>query len=183
MPPDLDVDDIKSEAIELQVVPRIGAGLAGPGRPLFLTPRRFLVICKMVEAGERVTQACRNALVSYAGFRSHVARNPLYQKRLRKAEKIRDEVWRDYALQMVKDAMPRNWIAAMTFLERRYPAEFSLRPVTRPDDASEKQVADIPAEQLARHRALMLQLAREDEAKSASQGQAASPASGHNTQQ
>ena len=52
-------DEVKSETIELQVVPRIGTGLAGPGRPLFLTARRFLGICKMVETGARVTQACQ----------------------------------------------------------------------------------------------------------------------------
>ena len=46
--------------------------------------------------------------MSYAGFRNHVARNPKYQKRLSKAEKIRDEVWKDYALEMIKQAMPKT---------------------------------------------------------------------------
>ena len=130
-------DDTKREVLELQVVPSwVGTGVPGPGRPLFLTPRRFLTIIKMIEGGARVTQACRQALVSYAGFRNHVARNPKYQKRLHKAEKIRDEVWKDHALEMIRQAMPKNWIACMTYLERKYPNEYSLRTVNRVEPAT-----------------------------------------------
>jgi hypothetical protein len=169
--PQLGVDDVvKSEAIELQVVPRIGTGLAGPGRPLFLTPRRFIGICKMVEAGARVTQACRESLVSYAGFRNHVARNPKYQKRLSKAEKIRDEVWKDYALEMIKQAMPKNWVAAMTYCERVYPNEFALRAVHRDNASADQPIGnEIPAERLAAYGQLMLEMARENEAKQLAQ--------------
>jgi hypothetical protein len=90
----------------------------------------------MIEGGARVTQACRQALVSYAGFRNHVARNPKYQKRLSKAEKIRDEVWKDHALEMIRQAMPKNWVACMTYLERKYPNEYSLRTVNRVESAT-----------------------------------------------
>jgi hypothetical protein len=144
-------------------VPRIGAGLAGPGRPLFLTARRFLTICKMVEAGARVTEACRQSLVSYAGFRNHVARNPKYQRRLKKAEKIRDEVWKDYALEMIKQAMPKNWVAAMTYIERVYPGEFALRNFTRANPSEERPIGnEIPAERLAKYGRLMLEMAEEN---------------------
>ena len=53
----------------------------------------------------------------------------------------------------------------MTYLERRYPSEFALRNVSRPDTEQKAIQAEIPSEKLAHHRALMLELAREDEAK------------------
>ena len=170
-------DEVKSETLEFQVMPTwVGTGIAGPGRPLFLTARRFLAICKMVESGARVVQACRQALVSYPNFRRHVASKPLYQKRLKEAEKVRDEVWRDYALEMIKQAMPKNWVSAMTYIERKYPTEFALRAVNRPTDTdSDKPAEDLPAEKLAHFRALQLELAREDEAKAAAKTLPESP--------
>src|ERR1700738_3394992 len=122
-------DDVKGEAIELQVVPYTFGH--GPGRPLFLTARRFIGICKLIESGASTTRACRQALVSYAGFRNHVTRNPKYQRRLKEAEACRDQVWRSDALEAVRGAFTKNWQAAMTFLERRYPNEFALRSVHR----------------------------------------------------
>jgi hypothetical protein len=140
-------DVVKSEEIELQVIPyAIGPG---PGRPLFLTPRRFLTICKMIERGSTVTAACRAALVSYSGFRNHVTRQPLYAKRLKKAEECRDNLWRSEALEAVRGAFGKNWVSAMTFLERRYPAEFSLRRVDRDDPQAAQPVGDrVPLETL-----------------------------------
>ena len=41
-------------------------------------------------------------------------------------------------------------------LERRYPNEFALRSVSRPDTEQKQAVAEIPAEILARHRKLQL---------------------------
>jgi hypothetical protein len=52
--------------------------------------------------------------------------NPTYR-----SGKNRQEVWCDHALEMVKSAMPKNWVAAMTYLERKYPNEFALRTVNR----------------------------------------------------
>jgi hypothetical protein len=85
---------------------------------------------------------------------------------LAEVEKIRDEVWRDHALEMVKSAMPRNWPAAMCYLERRYPLEFSLRiPASQAVNSIEQQPEEpVPAEVLARHRALLLELARQNAA-------------------
>jgi hypothetical protein len=167
MPDSASDHDIK-EAIELQVVPYTFGH--GPGRPLFLTARRFIVICKQIEQGASTTEACRKALVSYAGFRNHVTRNPKYQKRLKKAEACRDQVWRSDALEAVRGAFTKNWQAAMTFLERRYPAEFALRNVNRADSSAEQPVgAEIPVERLTQYGALMLEFAKEQEAKQAGQ--------------
>jgi hypothetical protein len=128
-----ETDDIKEDVIELQVVPYGHTLGHRVGRPLFLTARRFVGICKLIESGLSTTEACRRALVSYAGFRGHVARKPSYQKRIRKAEAIRDQVWRSDAIDAVRSAFGKNWASAMTFLERRYPNEFALRVVNRPD--------------------------------------------------
>jgi hypothetical protein len=129
----------------------------------------------MIEAGARVTQACKQALVSYAGFRNHVARNPLYQKRLRKAEKVRDEVWRDFALEMVKAAMPKNWAAALTYLERTDPLHFALRAVSRPEPTEQQPIGDkIPQERLEEYGREMLQFAREEEARKLAHSQGGS---------
>jgi hypothetical protein len=40
-------------------------------------------------------------------------------------------MWRSHALEAVRGAFDKNWQAAMTFLERRYPNEFALRTVVR----------------------------------------------------
>jgi hypothetical protein len=167
MPDSAPDHDIK-EAIELQVVPYTFGH--GPGRPLFLTARRFIVICKQIEQGASTTEACRKALVSYAGFRNHVTRNPKYQKRLKKAEACRDQVWRSDALEAVRGAFTKNWQAAMTFLERRYPNEFALRNVNRADSSVEQPVGnEIPAERLAEYGRLMLEFAEEAKAKELAQ--------------
>jgi hypothetical protein len=123
-------DVVKEDVIELQVVPYGHTLGHRMGRPLFLTARRFIGICRLIESGLSTTEACRRALVTYSGFRNHVARKPLYQKRIKKAEAIRDQVWRSDALDAVHSAFAKNWPAAMTYLERRYPSEFALRNVT-----------------------------------------------------
>jgi hypothetical protein len=162
---DFEVNDVvKSDVLELHVIR--GGYREGSGRPLFLTPpRRFIGICKLIEAGASTAEACCRALVSYTGFRGHITKKPLYQKRLKKAEAGREQVWRSDALDAIHSAFAKNWPAAMTYLERRYPGEFALRNVSRPDTEQKAIQAEIPAEKLAHHRALMLELAREDEAR------------------
>lgn len=55
----------------------------------------------------------------------------------------------------------------MTYLERKYPNEFSLRNVSRTDDTGGSQPIgnEIPAERLAEYGRLMLEMAEEDKAK------------------
>ena len=66
------------------------------GRPLFLTARRFIKVCKWIEQGESFSEACRLELVHYTGFRRHVRLNPKYQRRLKEAEGTREEFLREY---------------------------------------------------------------------------------------
>jgi hypothetical protein len=150
----------ETKEVQIEVVRDVG------GRPLFFTPRRFIRICRHIEEGSTISQACRLELVTYNGFRKHVKRNPSYQRRLKEAEKIHDEVLRDYALEMVKKAMPRNWVAAITFLERKWPNEFALRTVNRNTNSADQAIGDkIDESQLRRYAALMEDFRRENEAK------------------
>ena len=60
-----------------------------------------------------------------------------------------------------------NLLASLWWLERKFPREYALRTVNRPDPDQENEFEpEIPAEVLARHRRLYLEAAREDEAAS-----------------
>src|SRR6267378_4236086 len=101
------------------------------GRPLKLTEARFRRMIVLIREGNTNSAACRIEGISYVTWRFHIQQKPDWRAELAEGEKIRDEVWRDRALEMVKSAMPKNWVAAMTYLERKYPSEFSLRTVVR----------------------------------------------------
>src|SRR5258708_36605454 len=83
----------------------------------------------LIREGNTNSAACRIEGISYVTWRFHIQQKPDWRAELAEAEKIRDEGWRDQALEMVKNGMPKNWGGAMTFLERRGPREFRLRPV------------------------------------------------------
>jgi hypothetical protein len=53
--------------------------------------------------------------ITYTAWREHIQQKPEWRAELAEAEKIRDEIWRDHALERVKSAMPRNWQAAMCY--------------------------------------------------------------------
>jgi hypothetical protein len=160
------------QTVQLEVLPPLSADErdkkrphAG-GRPLFLDARRFIRICHWIEHGESASEACRLELVSYRHFRWRVVRVSSYQRRLKEAEEIRESVLREFHMANIKQHASKNLLASLWWLERRYPAEFALRNVNRPDPEREKKLEEeIPAEALARHRALVLELAREDEAR------------------
>ena len=65
----------EAKDVQLEVVHEVG------GRPLFLTARRFIKICRWIEQGESISEACRLELVSYANFRRHVKLNSKYQRK------------------------------------------------------------------------------------------------------
>ena len=88
------------------------------GRPLFLTARRFIKICRWIERGESISEACRLELVTYRGFRAHVKRNPKYQRRLREAEETREEFLREFHIANVRKHAPKNLLASLWWLER-----------------------------------------------------------------
>jgi hypothetical protein len=112
----------------------------------------------LIREGSTNTSACRIEGISYVTWRFHIQQKPDWRAELAEAEKIRDEVWRDQALEMVKNAMPKNWVAAMTFLERRWPSEFSLRTVVRTLNSEELVLDKISPEQLAADLALADQI-------------------------
>jgi len=87
---------------QLEVVRDVG------GRPLFLTPKRFIRICRWIEQGESASEACRLELVTYQGFRQHVKRNPKYQRRLKEAEETREEFLREYHIANIRKHAPRK---------------------------------------------------------------------------
>ena len=101
------------------------------GRPLKLTEARFRRMLVLIREGNTNSGACRIEGINYVTWRSHIQQKPHWRAELAEAERVRDEVWRDHALEMVKSAMPKNWVAAMTYLERKYPNEFALRTVNR----------------------------------------------------
>jgi hypothetical protein len=152
--------------IELEVV-RCDEPHAG-GRPLFLNARRFIRICHHIERGESASEACRRELVTYRNFRLHVSRNQKYQMRLREAEEIREHLLREFHIANITKHAAKNVAASMFWLERRFPNEFALKNVVRADpDGSKELEEEIPVEVLSRHRQLLLELARQDEARQA----------------
>jgi hypothetical protein len=68
----------------------------------------------LIREGNTNSAACRIEGITYLIWRSHIQQKSAWRAELAEAEKIRDEVWRDHALEMVKSAMPKNWVAAMT---------------------------------------------------------------------
>jgi 4-aminobutyrate aminotransferase-like enzyme len=144
-------DDSATITTEFEVVKEFKVG-----RPIYLTARRFISICKLIETGDSTVDACRKMLVHYTSLRKHVQANPKYHGRLKKAQEVRDEVWRDRALAVIRDAMPKNWVAAMTYLERKYPNEFALRTVNRNLNSTDQPIGDkVDENQLHRYAALM----------------------------
>jgi len=107
------------------------------GRPLFLTARRFIKVCKWIEQGESFSEACRLELVHYTGFRRQVRLNPKYQRRLKEAEETREEFLREYHIANIRKHAPRNVLASLWWLERRYPNQFALRNVNRSEDSTD----------------------------------------------
>ncbi|MGA8480516.1 MAG: hypothetical protein WB696_21345 [Chthoniobacterales bacterium] len=157
--PRTEVSD-EAKDVQLEVVREV------LGRPLFLTARRFIRICRHIEQGESASEACRLELVTYQGFRQHVKRNPKYQRRLKQAEETREEFLREYHIANVKRHAPRNVLASLWWLERRFPNQFALKPVHRSEGSSEQPIGDrIDESQLRRYSELMAEFKRENEAK------------------
>jgi hypothetical protein len=150
----------ETKEIHLEVVRYVS------GRPLFLTPRRFIRICRWIEQGESASEACRLELVTYQGFRAHVKRNPKYQRRLKEAEETREEFLREYHIANIRKHAPRNVLASLWWLERRYPNQFALRNVNRSEGSTDQPIGDkIDEDQLRRYAAQMEDFRRENESK------------------
>lgn len=134
------------------------------GRPLKLTEARFRRMLGLIREGNTNVAACRIEGIHYVTWRDHIQHKPEWRAELAEAEKVRDEVWRDHALEMVKSAMPRNWVAAMTYLERKYPNEFALRTVNRNLNSTEAPIGDqVPESRLLEYSKQMAEFARANE--------------------
>jgi hypothetical protein len=150
----------ETKDLQLEIVRDVG------GRPLFLTARRFIKICRLIEQGESISEACRLELVTYASFRRHVKLNPNYQRRLKEAEETREEFLREFHIANIRKHAPRNVLASLWWLERRYPNQFALRNVHRGEGATDQPIGDkIDEDQLRRYAALMDEFRRENEAQ------------------
>jgi hypothetical protein len=136
------------------------------GRPLFLTARRFIRICRWIEQGESASEACRLELVTYQGFRKHVMRNPKYQRRLREAVEMREDYLREFHIANIRKHAPRNLLASLWWLERRYPNQYALRSVHRGEASTDQPIGDrVDEDQLRRYAALIEDFRRENESK------------------
>jgi hypothetical protein len=138
------------------------------GRPLRLTEARFRRMLGLIREGHTNSAACRMEGLHYTTWRDHIQQNPEWRTLVAEAEKVRDEVWRDHALEMVKSAMPRNWVAVMTYLERKYPNEFALRTVNRNLNSTEAPIGDqVPEARLLEYSKQMSEFVRANEQKGA----------------
>ncbi|HET9377511.1 MAG TPA: hypothetical protein VFO40_21225 [Chthoniobacterales bacterium] len=124
----------------------------------------------LIREGNTNSAACRIEGITYTTWREHIQQKPAWRAELAEAEKVRDEVWRDHALEMVKSAMPKNWVAATTYLERKYPNEFALRTVNRNLNSTDQLIGDkVDEEQLRRYAVLMEDFRKENQAKTREQ--------------
>jgi hypothetical protein len=122
------------------------------GRPLFLTARRFIRICHLIERGANAAAACKAESVTYRGFRRHVKMSEKYQRRLKEAEETRENFWREFHLANIAKHAEKNVLASLWWLERRYPNEFALRVVNRNVNCNETPIGDqVGEEQLQRY--------------------------------
>src|ERR1700747_2166108 len=147
---DEEKDASEAREAHLEVVRDIG------GRPLFLTARRFIRICRWIEQGESASEGWRLGLVTDQAFRQNVKRNPKYQRRLKTAEETREEFLREYHIANIRKHAPRNLLASLWWLERRIPSQFALRHVNRSEGSTDQPIGDkVDEEQLRRYAALM----------------------------
>jgi len=121
----------KGKIIELQVVKTTFEERNRGGRPVILTPRRFIRICRWIEQGQSAADATRAEGVTYAIFRKRVGQYPNWARRLKEAEEIREHFLREYHIANISKHSVKNVAASMFWLERRYPNEFALRTVMR----------------------------------------------------
>jgi hypothetical protein len=151
-----------SEPITFEVVREVKLG-----RPLFLTAKRFIRIVHLIEKGESATEACRQQLVTFSLFRAHVTRNPKYQKRLRRAEKVREEFLHEWHMANVRKHAPKTVLASLWWLERTRPDRYAIRQFTRiPEGNGEQSIGDKVSESdLKRYSEQMADFQRTNETK------------------
>ena len=114
------------------------------GAPTKLNQKAQERICEAVRAGNYLAVSARCAGIHYDTLREWVQRGERektgayheFSEALKKAESDSEE----YAVKMVVSAMPKNWAAAMTYLERRYPDKWRRRDVHEHTGAEGKAI-------------------------------------------
>jgi hypothetical protein len=101
------------------------------GRPPSLTPRTFLRIIKLIEAGWSVSDGCRSEGLSYRRFRQLCQNRPNFQKRYEKAIAVRQDLWHDRAISSIMEAGEKSWMAHAWYCERVWPEKYALKTVER----------------------------------------------------
>jgi hypothetical protein len=139
------------------------------GRPLKLTEARFHRMLGLIREGNTNSAACRIEGIKYVTWRSHIQQKPEWRAELAEAEKVRDEVWRDHAIEVVRSAMPRNWVAAMAFLERKWKNEFSQKVVHHNLNSEAPIGEGVPEARLLEYGRQMAEFARANEQKGAAE--------------
>jgi hypothetical protein len=112
------------------------------GRPVWLTTRRFVRICKHIEQGSTSAEACQLESVTYRAFRMRVVRNPEFARRLKTAEEAREKFWFEFHMANVKRHAGKNLLASLWWLERRHPNLFALKNVIREIDPDAKVIGE-----------------------------------------
>lgn len=113
------------------------------GRPTFLTPRLFIKICRTIERGQATSIACKLCGITYSHFRFKVARSPLWERRLKRAEACRFALRHDFALAAIIEAGKKSWMAYAWYLERTSPEKYALRTVEREQLALEERTQPV----------------------------------------
>jgi hypothetical protein len=131
------------------------------GRPAKLTEARFKRILEHIKDGITIVGSVRIENITYDCWRKQVRQNPEWQKLVDEAEVLREELWRSEALQTIRAAFPKHWVAAMTYLERRYPNEFALKVLNRNINTNEPLLDRVSPDQLAEDARLAREVAAE----------------------
>lgn len=139
-----------------------GAARDAMGRPTKLTPDRQARIVELIKAGNYIEVACAAAGITDASYykwmsvgRAIISEhgndetewpNTLTEYEVAcagffEACKIATAEAEAYAVTAVRTAMPKNWAAAMTYLERRFPGRWKRRDAITVDNPFDIQGA------------------------------------------
>jgi hypothetical protein len=95
-------------------------GSKSNGRPVKMTPRLFIQICKLIEAGGVETNICEAFGIRFGTMWLHCSRKPHWKSRLEKAREIRKDAWHAMHCQNIMKQAPKNVVASLWWLERNY---------------------------------------------------------------
>jgi hypothetical protein len=140
------------------------------GRKRKLTPAIFEKIMAVIEAGGRVTPACRQHGISPVTLFMRVGRNPEEAKRFAEAKQIRLQKWHEEWLGEMHEHAKRSPWATAWLLERNFPELYALREFTRPVTNGGQPIGDrVSEERLREYGRLMLEFVQQNQAKAVTQ--------------